>query len=304
MTTFEHADAMLLPGFSRQWVNAPEGKVLALVAGSGPALLMLHGDPQTHLCWHYLAPRLTDHFTVVLTDIRGRGETHKPGHDPDHNAYTKRKMAQEQLDVMRSLGHETFALIAHDRGARVARRLALDHPKAVTQLAVMDVIPALDFYENLNAQIAQDYFYFSFLTQDYPVPESLIAGDPAGFLRLILSGLSDKVVHYDELALQTYLTANQAPDAISAMCECFRAGFHIDRHHDRADRADGKKIQCPTLVMWGERGVVGKNFDVERIWRGWCDEAHFAPIPSGHFVPEEAPEDALMVLNSFLNVPT
>lgn len=304
MTIFEHADAMLLSSFRRQWVEVANGKVLVLVAGSGPALLMLHGDPQTHLCWHHLAPKLTDRFTVVLTDIRGRGETHKPSHDPNANAYTKRKMAQEQLDVMRSLGHETFSLVAHDRGARVARRLALDHPEAVTQLAVMDVIPALDFYENSNAQIAQDYFYFSFLTQDYPVPETLIAGDPAGFLKLILLGLSDKVVQYDDMALQAYLTANQTPDAITAMCECFRAGFHIDRKHDQADRAEGKKIQCPTLVMWGERGVIGKNFDVEHIWRGWCDQSLFVPMPSGHFIPEEAPKDALVALNSFLNVPT
>ncbi|WP_179381721.1 alpha/beta fold hydrolase [Jannaschia marina] len=302
MTIFEQADAALLPGFKRQWVDVADGKVLALVAGTGPALLMLHGDPQTHLCWHHLAPKLTDRFSVVLTDIRGRGETHKPGHDPSANAYTKRKMAQEQLDVMRALGHETFALVAHDRGARVARRLALDHPEAVTRLIVMDVIPALDFYEQSNAQIAQDYFYFSFLTQDHPVPERLIAGDPVGFLRLILLGLSDKVVRYDDLALEAYLTSNQTPEAITAMCECFRAGFHIDRQHDQADRDIGRMIQCPTLVMWGERGVVGRHFDVEGVWRGWCDHPQFAPMPSGHFIPEEAPDDALAALNSFLSI--
>lgn len=304
MTIFEDADAKLLPGFERRWIDGTDGMVLALVGGSGPPLLMLHGDPQTHLCWHHLAPKLTDRFTVVLTDIRGRGETHKPGHDPARNAYTKRDMASEQLAVMRSLGHETFSLVAHDRGARVARRLALDHPNAVTRLAVMDIIPELDFYENSNAQIAQDYFYFSFLTQDYPVPETLIAGDPSGFLRLILMGLSDRAVHYDELALQAYLTANTTPEAVTAMCECFRAGFHIDRRHDEADRAAGKRITCPTLVIWGERGVVGKHFDVEGIWRGWCDKPQFAPTPSGHFIPEEAPKDALAALNAFLTVPT
>lgn len=302
MTIFEAADAKLLPGFERQWVNVADGRVLALVGGAGPALLMLHGDPQTHLCWHHLAPKLTDRFTVVLTDIRGRGETHKPDHSASANAYTKREMAAEQLAVMQQLGFDTFSLVAHDRGARVARRLALDHPAAVTQLVVMDIIPALDFYENSNAQIAQDYFYFSFLTQDYPVPETLIAGDPDVFLRLILLGLSDKPVHYDALALKAYLTANTTPEAISAMCECFRAGFHIDRQHDEADRARGKRIKCPTLVMWGERGVVGKHFDVERIWSTWCDQPHFSPMPSGHFIPEEAPDAAISAMNSFLTV--
>lgn len=300
MTIFEEADAKLLPGFERQWIDVVGGHVLALVGGRGPALLMLHGDPQTHLCWHHLAPELTNHFTVVLTDIRGRGETHKPAHKADHKAYTKREMAAEQLAVMQALGHERFALVAHDRGARIARRLALDHGAAVTQLVIMDIIPALDFYENANAQVAQDYFYFSFLTQDYPVPETLIAGNPAAFLRLILNGLSDMRVHYNALALQAYLSANTTPEAITAMCECFRAGFHIDQQHDEADRIAGKKITCPTLVMWGTKGVVGKHFDVERIWHQWCDQPQFAPMPSGHFIPEEAPGDALAALNSFL----
>ncbi|MEM6411894.1 MAG: alpha/beta hydrolase [Pseudomonadota bacterium] len=301
MTVFEEADAKLLPGFERRWISMPQGKVLALIGGAGPALLMLHGDPQTHLCWHHIAPELTDRFTVVLTDIRGRGETHKPRYDPEQNAYTKRDMAAEQLEVMQSLGHDRFTLVAHDRGARVARRLALDHPNAVTQLVVMDIIPALDFYEHTNAQIAQDYFYFSFLTQDYPVPETLIAGDPETFLKLILMGLSDKAVHYDTLAVQAYLEANATREAITAMCECFRAGFHIDRRHDQTDRDAGKKITCPTLVMWGERGVVGKHFDVEGIWRSWCEQPKFELMPSGHFIPEEAPNQALAALSSFLS---
>ena len=300
MNIFEEADAKLLPGFKRQLVNIDGGHILALTAGDGPPLLMLHGDPQTHLCWHHLAPKLTDRFTVVLTDIRGRGESHKPGHAAGNNAYSKREMATEQIAVMRALGHETFSLVAHDRGARVARRLALDHPKIVKQLVVMDIIPALDFYENSNAQIAQDYFYFSFLTQDYPIPDQLIAGDPEAFLRLILLGLSDQVVHYDERALSAYINANTTPDAITAMCECFRAGYHIDQMHDVADRANGKKISCPTLVMWGERGVVGKHFDVRHIWEGWCEQPRFASMPSGHFIPEEAPVEAFAALSNFL----
>ncbi len=194
MTTFEAADAKLLPGFKRQPVEIDGKQIMTLSAGSGPSLLMLHGDPQTHLCWHHIAPKLSKRFSVVLTDIRGRGETHKPGYDDRNNAYSKRAMAEEQLAVMRALGHDSFAIISHDRGARVARRLTLDHPDTVTQLVIMDIVPALDFYEALNADIAQDYFYFSFLTQDHPVPERLIAGNRKGFLRLILEGLSDKTV--------------------------------------------------------------------------------------------------------------
>jgi len=300
MTIFEEADAKLLPGFKRQPVEIGGQQIMILCAGSGPALLMLHGDPQTHLCWHHIAPKLSERFSVVLTDIRGRGETHKPGRDARENAYTKRAMAEEQLAVMRALGHDTFAIVSHDRGARVARRLTLDHPETVTQLVVMDIIPALDFYGKLNAEIAQDYFYFSFLTQDHPVPERLIAGDREGFLRLILEGLSDKPVRYDQMAMAAYLKANATPEAISAMCECFRAGFHIDRLHDAENRRAGRQITCPTLIMWGDKGVVGKHFDVERIWRGWCSDPSFATMPSGHFIPEEAPVAALAAIQNFL----
>lgn len=300
MTIFEEVDAKLLPGFKRQQIEIGGNLVMALTAGEGPALLMLHGDPQTHLCWHHIAPKLSERFTVVLTDIRGRGETHKPAYNGRDNAYTKRAMAGEQLAVMRALGHNTFAIVSHDRGARVARRLTLDHPDAVTQLVVMDIIPALDFYEASNADIAQDYFYFSFLTQDHPVPERIIAGDRGGFLHLILQGLSDEPVRYNQMALEAYLKANATPEAITAMCECFRAGFHIDRWHDIEDRQNGRQITCPTLVMWGKKGVVGKHFDVERIWHGWCSDPSFAPMPSGHFIPEEAPGDALAAIQNFL----
>lgn len=300
MTIFEEADEKLLPGFRRRPVEVDGNPVMTLTAGTGPALLMLHGDPQTHLCWHHLAPALSERFTVVLTDIRGRGETHKPAHGTRENAYAKRAMADEQLAVMRALGHQTFVLVAHDRGARVARRLALDHPEVVTRLVVMDIIPALDFYEQSNADIAQDYFYFSFLTQDHPVPERLISGDPEAFLRLILQGLSDEPVEYEPVAMAAYLKANTTPEAITAMCECFRAGFHIDRLHDTEDRKNGRRIFCPTLVMWGEKGVVGTHFDVESVWRRWCTDPVFAPMPSGHFIPEEAPDAALAAIEHFL----
>ena len=301
MTIFEAADAKLLPGFSRQFVDVGGRQILTLTCGTGPAVLLLHGDPQTHLCWHHFAPKLAELYSVVLTDIRGRGDTHLPAQIAQSNAYTKRAMAQEQLSVMRALGHTSFQLIGHDRGARVARRMALDHPQAVERLVVMDIVPDLDFYERSNAEIAQDYFYFYFLTQDYPIPERLIAADPSGFMRLILEGLSDRPVRYDPVVMDAYLAASATPEAIIAMCECFRAGFHIDRLHDAADRDAGKKIDCPALIMWGTRGVVGQHFNMEAIWRGWCNDPRFAPMPSGHFIPEEAAAPALDALRKFLS---
>lgn len=262
VTLFEEADARLLPGFTRTFVDVGNGPVRVLTAGEGPPLLMLHGDPQTHLCWHKLAPHLAENHTVILTDLRGRGESHKPGPTAGHIAYSKRAMAAEQAAVMHSLGHDRFRLVGHDRGARVARRLALDFPERVERLAVMDIVPALDFYDGVSADLAQDYYYFFFLTQPHPVPERLIAGDPAGFVREILTGLSPEGVPYEDIAMDVYLSSAATPDAIMAMCECFRAGFTMDRDHDRADRAAGCRIACPTLAMWGEEGVAARHFDM------------------------------------------
>jgi haloacetate dehalogenase len=300
MTLFEAADHALLPGFERRLIETEDGPILALTAGEGPPLLMLHGDPQTHLCWHCLAPALAESFRVVLTDIRGRGESHKPGPAGGLAAYSKRTMAAEQVAVMQALGHDSFDLVAHDRGARIAMRLALDHPARVRRLVLMDVVPTWDLYANLTAELAQDYFYFTFLTQDPPIPERLIAGDPRGFLRLILQGLSDRPVAYDPRALEAYLSANATPKGVAAMCQCFRAGYHLDRADEGADRSAGRKIACPTLVMWGERGVIGGHFDLRKIWSGWCEAPSFAPMPGGHFIPEEAAGAALPKLEAFL----
>lgn len=300
MTVFEQADAALLPGFERRTLHVHGQDIRVLTGGKGPALLMLHGDPQTHLCWHHVAPELARTYHVVLPDIRGRGETHKPGIVPGGNAYSKRAMAAEQREVMRLLGHNRFRLVGHDRGARVARRLALDFPEAVEKLVVMDIVPALDLYENMTAEVAQDYFYFSFLTQPFPLPETLIAGNPEAFLRGILLGLSDKPVEYDPQALACYLAANSTPAAITAMCECFRAGFHVDRQHDREDRAAGRSIVCPTLVLWGEKGVIGRHFDIRGIWSSWCELPSFQSVDAGHFIPEEAPDVTAEVLSGFL----
>lgn len=302
MTIYENADRALLPGFERMTVSLPDGDVRTLVGGDGPPVLMLHGDPQTHLCWRKIAPALAQDFTVVLTDLRGRGETHKPGCDADHAPYSKRAMAAEQAAVMERLGFPRFSLVGHDRGARLARRLALDLPERVRSLAVMDIVPALDFYERADSAVAQDYFYFFFLTQAHPLPERLIAGDARAFMAQILTGLSsDAPPVFEADALEVYLRASTSEEAIRAMCECFRAGYGIDRAHDAEDRDAGRVIACPTLVFWGEQGVVGRHFDVPSIWRRWAPDARFAPLPCGHFIPEEAPDATLAHLRELLS---
>lgn len=299
MTIFEQADAALLSDFRRIPLDIEGNRIMALVAGDGPPLLMLHGDPQTHLCWHKIAPRLAASHTVVLTDLRGRGESHQPGVGENGEAYTKRTMAAEQYAAMQALGFDRFKLVAHDRGARVARRMALDIPEAVERLAILDIVPALDFYAGLTAQIAQDYFYFILLTQDEPVPERLIAGDRRGFQRRIMTDLAPSAALHP-LAMEAYLAGNATPDGIAAMCHCFRTGYHIDQLHDAADLRRGRTIACPTLVMWGTKGVIGRHFDVPAVWRKWCDEAEFRGIASGHFIPEEAPEALLRALDDWL----
>ncbi|MDW3205273.1 MAG: alpha/beta hydrolase [Alphaproteobacteria bacterium] len=299
MTPYEQADAALLPEFRRHRIDVGDGPVQVLTAGEGPPLLMLHGDPQTHLCWHLIAPRLAERYSVVLTDLRGRGESHKPGACADHLPYSKRAMAAEQAAVMHELGHDRFGLVGHDRGGRVARRLALDFPDRVTRLAILDIVPALDFYDAVSADLAQDYYYFFFLTQPRPGPERLIAGDPQGFMREILTGLSPGPVPYHDRALSLYLQSAASEASVSAMCECFRAGFTIDRDHDRADRRSGRRIMCPTLVMWGTDGVAGRHFDMGEVWARWAPDLTLAPVPGGHFIPEEAPEDAFAALSDF-----
>jgi len=300
MTIFEDADRKLLPAFERRVVEVDGARILALVAGQGEPLLMLHGDPQTHLCWHQIAPDLARNYTVILPDLRGRGEGNMAGATKDHRNYTKRAMAQEQLKLMQALGFESFYLVGHDRGGRTARRMALDHPDAVRKLVVLDVIPELDFYDQFDADLAQDYFYFNFLTQPAPIPEQMIGGDAAAFMRTMMLGLSEKVVEYDDLAMEAYLASSTRAEAIVAMCECFRAGFFVDRGHDRQDVEAGRRITCPTLVGWGEKGVIGKHFDVRDVWSRWCCDLKGAPLPGGHFLPDEAPRETFAAIQGFL----
>ncbi|MEM7798902.1 MAG: alpha/beta hydrolase [Chloroflexota bacterium] len=300
MNSFERMDHQLLPRFTRHAIDAGDGPIQALVGGSGPPVLLLHGDPQTHLCWHLVAPILAQSNTVVMTDLRGRGESHKPGHSPSHLAYSKRVMAVEQLRVMQALGFSIFSVVGHDRGGRVARRMALDHPDSIEKAVIIDIVSASDLYKLTNARLAQEYFYFYFLTQPHPLPEQLISGAPQAFMRNIITGLATSDHFFNAEALNLYLESASTPASIEAMCECFRAGLVQDVADDEKSLEDGQKIQCPTLILWGEKGVVGQYFDMRIVWQGWADNLQFEGLPCGHFVPEEQPERLTTRLRGFL----
>lgn len=256
---------------------------------------MLHGDPQTHLCWHRVAPALSADHTVVLADLRGRGESHKPPPAAGHDAFSKRTTRPNRWASCAVSAPSAMPSSGRIGGPRVARRMALDHPDRVSALAVVDIVPAIDLYERTTAAMAQDYYYLFFLTQAHPLAERMIADAAEDFMRGILTGLGGDVP-CDPAALALDLHTATRPEAIAAMCECFRAGITCDRAHDAADRAAARRIACPTLAMWGAQGVAGRHFDMAATWRAWAPDIRLAPVPAGHFIPEEAPEETLAAL--------
>ena len=260
--------------------------------GEGPPLLLLHGFPQTHAIWHRVAPALSRRYTLVMADLRGYGDSAKPPSDPAHAAYSKRAMAADMAGLMRSLGHERFFVCGHDRGGRVAHRLALDHPQAVAKLMVLDISPTLTMYERTNMEFATLYYHWFFLIQPEPLPERLIGADPVFYLRRKVgawgspgSGL------FDPRALAEYERCF-TPEAIHAMCEDYRAAASIDLEHDRADA--GRRIECPVHALWGERGVVNRLYTPVADWQARSrGPVTGTTTPTGHYIPEEDP-DALV----------
>jgi haloacetate dehalogenase len=255
-----------------------------------PPLLLLHGFPQTHAIWHRVAPRLAQRFTLVLPDLRGYGDSDRPAGPPDHSAYSKRAMARDAVELMRALGYERFFVCGHDRGARVAHRLALDHPRAVARLMLLDIAPTLTMYERTTMEFARLYYHWFFLIQPAPLPERLIACDPAGYLRAKLGGWGTHgLAIFDPRALAEYERCFAAPAAVHAMCEDYRAAATIDLAHDRADRE--ARIGCDLRVLWGERGVVHRLFDPLADWRARCSaRVDGRALPCGHYVAEEVPD--------------
>lgn len=281
----------LFPHFRALQVEVePTITINAIVGGSGPPLLLLHGHPQTHAIWHRVAPRLAEHFTVVACDLRGYGESSKPQGAPDHANYSKRAMAADTVAVMQSLGFATFRVLAHDRGARVAHRLALDHPQAVERMALLDIAPTLAMYEQTSDTFARAYWHWFFLIQPAPLPERLIEADPAAYVRDVMGKRSAGLAPFDPRALAEYQRCLALPGAAHGICEDYRAAATIDLEHDRVDRDGGNHLALPLMVLWGEQGVVGRCFDPLAEWQRVANDVRGGALPCGHYIAEEAPD--------------
>ena len=288
----------LFPGFERKRIDVSGASINLVHGGAGPAVLLLHGYPQTHCIWHRIAPRLAKHYTVVATDLRGYGDSSKPAGLPDHSNYSKRAMALDQVEVMQALGHDEFNLVGHDRGGRVAHRLALDHPRRVKKLAVLDISPTKAMFEQTGHALAKAYFHWFFLSQPAPFPETLIGADPAFFIKYQMGRRYGGLKVFAAEAMAEYLRCFSDPATIHASCEDYRAAETVDLEHDAADAA--KKIECPMLVLWGKHGVIEQLFDCIADWRAAARDVRGQALASGHNLPEEQPEEVLRQLECFL----
>ena len=285
--------AICFPGFEQKHVvvSSIDGpiEIACLVGGSGPALLLLHGFPQTKAIWHQVAPALAKHFTVVASDLRGYGQSAKPSSAPDHSTYSKRFMAADQVALMKHLGHHQFFLLGHDRGGRVSHRLAMDHPECVKKLMVLDISPTLTMYENTTMEFARGYWHWFFLIQPNPVPETLIGAHPEFWLKNHMGRHAGTGIFSPERWAE-YLAGVADPLGLRAMCEDYRAAATIDLLHDRQDRQEGKTLNIPLHVLWGQHGLVNQCFKPLEDWKLVAGQVTGKAVPCGHYIPEELPE--------------
>jgi haloacetate dehalogenase len=265
-------------------------RIHAVCGGSGPALLLLHGHPQTHVIWHKVADRLAQSFTVVAADLRGYGDSGKPAGGAEHGNYSKRTMALDQVELMRSLGFDRFRVLAHDRGARVAVRMALDHPDTVLRLVTLDIAPTLDMYQQTALGFAQAYWHWFFLIRPAPFPETLIRADPDQYLKQTMGSRSAGLTPFTAEAYAEYLRCLSDPATAHGICEDYRASIGIDLDHDRADREAGRLIEPPMLALWGEDGAIEANFDAMALWQRVARQVQGGSVPSGHYIPEQVPD--------------
>lgn len=283
-------------------VDAGKTKIHISRRGTGPPFLLLHGFPQTHVMWRDVAARLAGEFTVVCADLRGYGQSACPPSPPDHSAYSKRALAQDMVEVMRTLGFPRFHLAGHDRGGRVAYRLALDHQQAVASLSILDVIPILDVWELADGRIIE-FWPFSLLSQPEPLPEQMILGAPVSVVDDALRNWGSPASCFAAQAREAYISALSDAGHVHAICEEYRAAATIDVEHDRADRACNKRIDCPLLVLWSGRGALEHWYrnvgGPLAIWRRWANDVRGTAIDGGHFFPEEFPEETARRLSEF-----
>ncbi|MDJ0942213.1 MAG: alpha/beta hydrolase [Kiloniellales bacterium] len=288
----------MFPGFERGRHRTSETEIAYRKGGEGPPLLLLHGYPQTHVMWHRTAPTLAQHFTVVAADLRGYGDSGKPERTDCHTNYSKRVMANDQVELMAGLGFDRFSVVGHDRGARVAHRMALDHAGRLEKVAVLDIAPTLTMYENTDMAFARAYYHWFFLIQPFDLPERLIGADPGYYLERKLAAWSRRDGAFAPEAVAEYKRCFADPATIRATCEDYRAAASIDLEHDRADR--DRKVIAPLLVLWGGRGVVAATYDVLATWREKAENVRGRALDCGHFLPEEEPEETLKELLAFL----
>ena len=280
---------MMFDGFVSFDVEGPAGKLRALRGGAGVPLLLLHGHPQTHAMWHEVAEQLAKKFTVVMMDLRGYGDSARIASDAQHTAYSKREMALDAIAVMHHYGYERFQVLAHDRGARVAHRLAADHPAAVERLMLLDIAPTLAMYSNTTEAFATAYWHWFFLIQPPPLPEALIDSDPVRYLHSVMGKRHAGMAAFAPQALAEYERCAKITGTAQAICEDYRASNTIDLVHDRVDVARGRKLQQAVRVLWGEHGAVGKCFDVLELWHERAANISGQSLPCGHYIAEEAP---------------
>jgi haloacetate dehalogenase len=293
----------LFPGFRDTTIGVDGADIHAVVGPERedrPAILFLHGYPQTCAMWHKVAPHFAGRYNVVAADLRGYGDSGKPASDAAHAPYSKRAMAADQVAVMRSLGHERFIVVAHDRGARVAHRLAMDHPHAVERFVLLDIAPTLAMYEQTGEAFARAYWHWFFLIRPWPFPERVIESDPELYLRAKMGEGSAGMKPFAPPAWAEYLRCF-TPGAIHASCEDYRAAASIDLEHDRADRDAGRKVKAPLLALWGRHGIIERCFEPLDEWRRVAADVRGKALESGHYIAEEAPQALIAELEQFLN---
>jgi haloacetate dehalogenase len=290
-------NTLLTDKFSYHRVSVGDLEINCAIGGDGPPVLLLHGYPETHVMWHRVAPALAQEHTVVLADLRGYGDSDKPSPSPDAREYSKRAMAEDQLALMRGLGHDHFALIGHDRGARVGLRLAYDAPEVLTCFAALDIVPTRHVYGHVDRRLATAYYHWFFLIQRNGMPELLLGSEPEAWVRSVTEGLA--ATPLDPRAVAEYVRCFTDPATIAATCADYRAGAGIDLEHDEATARTGQRVECPTLVLSGAQSIVD-TYDVPAVWSEYAADPQTARIPAAHFLPEEAPSEVFERLAAFL----
>lgn len=287
----------MFEGFQRFEIDTGAAVIRGVTGGKGPPLLLLHGYPQTHAMWHRVAPKLAERFTVVAPDLRGYGASSKPPTTPDHAPYSKRAMASDMATVMTRLGHDRFDLCGHDRGGRVAHRLALDHEARVRRLAVLDIAPTREMYRGTTEAFAHAYWHWFWLTLPAPHPERMIGADPDAFLRHKCGQGAAGLTPFAPEAWAEYLSAIRDPATVHAMCEDYRAAATIDLAHDDAD--GDRRLTVPLLALWGAHGVIERCFDCLALWRLRASDVRGEALPGGHYLAEELPDAITAHLTAF-----